>query len=113
MPESSTNAIGYWRLLGYISDGEQSAVSPGALMTVDDQEYSVTVHGKVIQRGRTAKVTKVSLCQSDVTVTEGIDNRQRYAQISQVQGMPISYVGGDLELSVPPNSRALQAAETN
>lgn len=86
MSEIMSTATGSWRQLGFISDGERLAISSSTLMTIDDQEYSVSVNGKVIQRGRSSKDTSLSPCQSDVTVTEGVDIGQKYAQIFQVQG---------------------------
>lgn len=86
MPESSSRNLGSWKQVAFVSNGERSAFHPNALLTVSEQEYSVSVNGKVIQRGRSVSDTSVSPCQSDVTVTEGVDIGQKYAQIFQVHG---------------------------
>ena len=86
MSERLAETIGLWRQLTVVEDGERLVIGPGALLTLDERGYAVTVNGKLIQRGTSTNNTNLSPCQSDVTVTEGVDVGQNYSQIFQVQG---------------------------
>lgn len=86
MSGSETQSVGQWRQVAVVVDGRRIPVGTGAVLTVDAQGYSVSVAGRVIQRGTSSNDYATVPHQSDVTVTEGPQAGQTLPQIFHVEG---------------------------
>jgi uncharacterized protein (TIGR03067 family) len=75
-----------WRQVAAVVDGKNVPVGPGALLTVGADGYTVTVNGKVYQRGTTTTDYQQVPHASDVAVTEGPHAGQTLPQIFTVEG---------------------------
>jgi uncharacterized protein (TIGR03067 family) len=86
------NAKGTWRQVAVVVDGKNIPVpsvglfGSGALLSVSDDGYTITVNGKVYQRGTSkADYTKIPH-QSNVSVTEGPRAGESFPQIFMIEG---------------------------
>src|SRR5579884_4150269 len=75
-----------WRQVAVVVDGRNVPAGPDTLLTVGADGYTVTVNGRVFQRGTSRADPGPQPRHSDVTVTEGPHAGQTFAQIVAVEG---------------------------
>ncbi len=86
MSHAQSDGKGTWRQVAVIVNGQQIGVGPGALLTVNDDGYEVTVNGRVYQRGTSRNDYSTIPYQSDVIVTDGAEAGKTLPQIFQISG---------------------------
>ncbi len=86
MSHAQSDGKGTWRQVAVVVNGQQIGVGPGALLTVNDDGYEVTVNGSVYQRGTSRNNYDTTPIQSDVMVTDGAEAGKTLPQIFQISG---------------------------
>lgn len=86
MSQTNSQGMGHWRQVAAVIDGKRVPVGPGAVLTVDSNGYTVTVNGKVLQRGTSTSDYDKNPHQSDVMVTEGPEAGKTLPQIFRIEG---------------------------
>ena len=86
MSQSNPQGMSHWRQVAAVIDGKRVPVGPGAVLSVDSDGYTVTVNGKVFQKGTSKHVSDKNPYQSDVTVTEGPEAGKTLPQIFRIDG---------------------------
>ncbi len=86
MAVGEVKGTGTWRQVAAVIDGKRIPVGPGALLEVRDDGYTVTVNGRVYQRGTTKNDYQRMPHESEVTVTQGPQAGEVFSQIFLIEG---------------------------
>ena len=77
---------GVWRQVAVVANGKNLPVGRATFLTVTPEGYTVTVHGKVYQKGTAKTNNEQTPRQSDVMVSEGPHAGETLRQIFKVDG---------------------------
>jgi uncharacterized protein (TIGR03067 family) len=88
MSTVTSNGKGVWRQVAVVIDGKNVPFGPGykVILTAEEGNYTVTVNGKVYQKGTAKHDYDKTPPQSDVTVTEGPQAGETSRQIFKYEG---------------------------
>jgi uncharacterized protein (TIGR03067 family) len=86
MSHAESGKKGVWRQVAGIIDGKEVRVGRGVILNVGEQGYTVTVNGRVYQRGTTRNYLDKDPPESDVIVSEGPTAGQTCRQIFHIHG---------------------------
>jgi uncharacterized protein (TIGR03067 family) len=79
-------SLGSWRQVAAIVDGVRTPVGTGVVLIVDTAGYSVSVNGRIVQRGTSVNRFDTGTPESDVTITDGVGAGTTLTQIFRVDG---------------------------
>src|SRR5579871_5818934 len=86
MSHDESQTTGTWRQVAVVMDGKDIPVGRATLLTVANGSYTVTVNGKVYQKGTTKVDYNTSPRQSDATVEQGPGAGTTLRQIARIEG---------------------------
>jgi uncharacterized protein (TIGR03067 family) len=86
MSHAESGKKGVWRQVAGVIDGKEVRVGRGVILNVGEQGYTVTVNGRVYQRGTTKNYLDKDPPESDVIVSEGPNAGQTCRQIFHIHG---------------------------
>lgn len=86
MSHAESGKKGVWRQIAGVIDGKEVWVGRGVILHVAEQGYTVTVNGRVYQRGTTKNYLDKDPPESDVIVSDGPSAGQTCRQIFHIHG---------------------------